>query len=155
MKKFLLTLATAVLCATFGHAQAIQDEVAIIQSAFGMEKEALVREAMQLSPDKAEAFWTVYRQYEEERRALARNRMGIIAEYIDKYNTLTDADAMSLAQRTVKADMDVSKLHSKYLKRFAKATTPTDAAKFLQLDRHIHAAVRLMVSDNLPFLVEK
>lgn len=155
MKKLFFSLATVLLCAAFGQAQTVQDEVALIQSAFGLEKEALVREAMQLSPDKADAFWTVYRQYEEERRTLARNRMGIIAEYIDKYNTLTDADAMSLAQRTVKADMAVSKLHSKYLKRFAKATTPTEAAKFLQLDRHIHAAVRLMVSDNLPFLVEK
>lgn len=155
MKKFLFAFAATVLCVTFSYAQTVHDEVALIQSAFGLEKEALVRETMQLSPDKADAFWSVYRQYEEERRALSRDRLAIIAEYVDKFETISDADAMQLAQRTIKADAALSKLHSKYLKRFAKATTPTDAAKFLQLDRHIHSAVRLMISDNLPFLIEK
>lgn len=139
----------------FGIAQSISDEVALIQSAFGMEKQALVKEAMQLSEEKEQAFWDVYRAYEGERRALARERLGIIADYADNFETMTDAKAEELARRLFKVDMAVTKLQNKYFSRFKKATTGLDAAKFMQIDRHIHATIRLLISDAMPFLVEK
>ncbi len=155
MKNLTLILAAFLMIGNSITAQTVSDEVTLIQSAFGMEKEALVREAMQLSGDKSEAFWNVYRAYENERRAAARERLQIINEYLENYDTMTDAKAEDLARRTIAADAALSKLHRKYFAQFKKATSATDAAKFLQLDRHIHATIRLILSDNLPFLVEK
>ncbi len=155
MKNNRILIALFCLLPFFGNAQSISDEVALIQSAFGMEKQALVKEAMQLSEEKQQAFWDVYRAYEEERRALSRERLGIIADYADNFQTMNDAKAEELARRLFKADIAVSKLQNKYFTRFRKATTGLDAAKFMQIDRHIHATIRVLISDSMPFLVEK
>lgn len=139
----------------FSNAQSVADEVTLIQSAFGLEKQELVKQAMQLSGEKDAAFWEVYRRYEEERRAISRERLSVINEYMENYNTMTDAQAEALARRTLAADESITKLYKKYFPVFKKATSATDAAKFLQLDRHINTTIRLVISDQLPFLVER
>jgi Spy/CpxP family protein refolding chaperone len=133
----------------------VDDEITLIQSAFGMEKQALVRQYMDLPDSRSQAFWNIYQQYEEERRSIARERLKIINEYLENYETLDEAKLDNLAKRRLKVDASRTKLHSKYYNRFKKATNATDAAKFLQLDDYIHSTISLVLLESLPFIGEK
>jgi hypothetical protein len=135
------------------NAQAIKDEIALIQSAFGLEKRALVEEYMGLPNDSA--FWPAYEAYENERRELMKERILIINTYLENYDNLNDVVADELALKTIKNNANFAALHGKHYKRIKKAVSSKDAAKFLQLDTYIQNTILLAISESLPFIGEK
>jgi Spy/CpxP family protein refolding chaperone len=156
MKSKIFALAILMALPIFSMAQSpsLDDEITLIQSAFGMEKQALVRQYMDLPESRSQAFWNIYQQYEQERRSVARERLKIINEYLENYENLDEAKLDDLAKRRLKVDASRAKLHSKYYKMFKKATNATDAAKFLQLDDYIHSTISLVLLESLPFIGE-
>ncbi|MBL7852351.1 MAG: hypothetical protein JNN04_15715, partial [Cyclobacteriaceae bacterium] len=48
-------------------AQPTVDEINLIQSAYGMEKRAIVEQYMKLTEAEASAFWKIYDEYEVKR----------------------------------------------------------------------------------------
>lgn len=135
-------------------AQTIQEEFDYVQKLFGKEKKLVVEAIMELNSEKASAFWPVYEAYENERAFLAKERMQTIYDYLNKYSVFTDIEVDDLANRTLKNDLSLSKLHSKYYKKFQKAVSAHDAAKFLQLDTYIHNTIRNAIQQELPFIDE-
>lgn len=158
MKKIgtiILAAAASFVFSANANAQSINDEINLIQSAFGMNKRAAVQEYMGLSEEMSAAFWPVYDAYENERRALSAERIKIINDYLERYETLTEADATELVSRTLRNDIARSKLQTKYFKSFTKATNAMEAAKFMQVDNYIHSTIRAAMSESLPFIGEK
>lgn len=68
MKTNLLILALAILFPGLLSAQVSQGDIQLVQKYFGMEKLALVKDYMELSPKQDSAFWPVYNRYETERQ---------------------------------------------------------------------------------------
>jgi len=130
--------------------QAINDEIALIQSAFGMEKRTLIEEYMALPKDSP--FWPAYEAYEKERRELMKQRIMFINEYLENFDTMTDSKADGIALRVMKNNTSFNSLHRKYYNRIKKALSATEAAKFLQLDTYIQNTILLAISESLPFL---
>jgi hypothetical protein len=120
-----------------------------------MEKRALVEQYMALSEQEAQAFWPVFQKYEDERRAITRDRLKLINEYLEKFGKVTDTELDAMVKRRLKVDSSMTKLHSKYYSQFKKATSTATAAKFLQLDDYIQTTLFLALLDGLPFLGEK
>jgi len=119
-----------------------------------MGKRQLVDAVMDLPESVAPLFWTVYQEYEAERQLLSRERLLIINNYLENYDSITDELANTLANGILKNDAALAKLHARYFKRFKKATSARDAAKFLQLDDYIHNTIRNSIQQELPFIDE-
>ncbi|GMQ26751.1 hypothetical protein Aoki45_34340 [Algoriphagus sp. oki45] len=155
MKRTLLfSLALFLFGMNLSFAQSIDDEISLIQEAFGMDKKMIVQEVLQLPEAKAAAFWPIYEAYETERKALSRERIKIINDYMEQYTNIGEAEADNLALRTLKNDQALSKLHMTYYKKFKKGVSALDAAKFLQLDTYIHNTIRNAIQQELPFIDE-
>jgi hypothetical protein len=154
MKKNTLLLIAFLLLGHIALSQEFNDEITFIQEEFGMEKKQIVEAVMEIPENLSVGFWTTYEQYEAERKVLARERILIINEYLEKYNLIDEEIADALALRTLKNDADLSKLHSKYYKKFKKITTAKYAAKFFQLDTYIHNTIRNTIQQELPFIDE-
>ncbi|MFD2201341.1 hypothetical protein [Shivajiella indica] len=135
------------------NAQAIDDEIKLIQTAFGMEKRAMIEEYMGLP--STSPFWPAYENYEKERRALMKERIMIINEYLEKFDGLTDADADAIALKAIKNNTSLNALQSKHYKNMKKVISATEAAKFLQIENYIQSTILLAISESLPFLGEK
>ncbi|RIW12590.1 hypothetical protein D0X99_18945 [Algoriphagus lacus] len=133
-------------------AQTIDDEIKIVQDAFGKDKRTLVEYYMKLSGDKATAFWAVYDEFEVERKAIGKERILIINDYMEKFTHIGEAEADALALRSLKNDAALNSLYSSYYKKFKKATSAMDAAKFLQVDFYITNTIRNAIQQELPFL---
>ncbi|AWW31605.1 hypothetical protein DN752_16565 [Echinicola strongylocentroti] len=130
------------------------EEIQLIQDEFGMEKKTLIESYMDLPESDQAAFWHVYQAYEDERKSIARERILIANEYLDNYATLDEEEADNLAKRTLSNSLKLTKLHSKYYKKFKKATSAMDAAKFMQVDDYIHSTIRNAMQEELPFIGE-
>jgi len=135
-------------------AQSVDDEITLIQAAFGKDKKMLIDAYMDLPESVSSSFWTVYAAYETERQALGRERIMLINDYLEGYESMGEIEADDLATRSLKNDVALSKLHSKYYKKFKKATSALDAAKFMQVDSYIHNTIRNAMQQELPFIGE-
>lgn len=133
----------------------LDEEIQLIQAEFGLTKKKLIEQYMDLPENMQPSFWMVYEQYEEERKSIARDRLVIINDYLDNFENLDDTKTDELAQKTIKNDIQMSKLHAKYYKKFKKATSPFIAAKFLQVDNYIHSTIKLSTQETLPFIDER
>ncbi|WP_111670373.1 hypothetical protein [Algoriphagus litoralis] len=155
MKKLLLS-AFILVAVGFGNsfAQTVDEEIALVQEAFGKDKKALVEDYMDLTPEKSAAFWTIYEAYEIERKEISKERMLIINEYIEEFTRIGNEEADVLATRSLKNDARQNKLYSAYYKKFKKATSAMDAAKFIQIEFYISNTIRNAIQQELPFIGE-
>lgn len=155
MKKLILL---SFLLFSFGlaplFAQSVDDEITLIQAAFGKDKKTLIDAYMDLPESVSSTFWNVYANYEMERQALGRDRIMLINDYLEGYESMGEIEANDLATRSLKNDVALSKLHAKYYKKFKKATSALNAAKFMQVDSYIHNTIRNVMQQELPFIGE-
>ena len=73
MKKAIL-LSAFLMGAMILKAQPTTDEINLIQSAYGMEKRAIVEQAMKLTETEAAGFWKIYEEYEVSRKDYGKKR---------------------------------------------------------------------------------
>ena len=150
---FKLTLALLVLPIAIS-AQSNVEEVDYIQSIFGMEKKAIVADFINMDGASKDAFWTIYDQYEAERKVLGKRRLALLNEYAKSYDNLDDEKIEALAKssnKQVKLDED---LRFKYYTKLKKEAGVKQAAQFYQLEGYFNAAVRMSILESIPFIGE-
>jgi hypothetical protein len=119
------------------------------------DKVAIVTEALKLTPAEADKFWPVYRKYQAEVEALNDDRIKLVLEYADKFDTMTDAQAKNLADKYFGWEMRRMELRKAYFDKFSKATSAMTATKFVQVDHRIDMLVDLQVAAGVPALFIK
>ncbi|MBB6327696.1 Spy/CpxP family protein refolding chaperone [Algoriphagus iocasae] len=158
MKKWILFLSLSIAFISIkanAQTMSVDDEITLIQAEFGKDKKMLVDAYMDLPESVAQGFWTVYQEYEDARKELSRERMKIINDYLNEFESIGEAEADDLAKRTIKNDQKLANLHARYYKKFKKVSSALDAAKFLQVDTYIHNTIRNLMQQELPFIGEE
>ena len=153
MKK-LIYFVVILLASFVTKAQSNKEDIAIIQSMFGKEKKEFMQAYMTIPEAQKASFWTLYDQYEEERKALGRDRIALIDEYAKNYATLDDKKAGELMDRKLGWLSDYTKLQKKYYGKFSKVIGGLQASKFFQLEDYLENNIRLYVQENIPFIDE-
>ena len=143
-----------VFFSSFVMAQSNKEDVDIIQSVFGKQKKELVQMYMTLPEDKRAGFWTLYDQYEADRKALGRERIALIESYANDYATLDDKKASDLMNRKLKWTGDYAKFQKKYFDLMMKQIGGLQASKFFQLEDYLENNIRLFIQDQIPFIDE-
>lgn len=153
MKKSVLALVFLVF-AIAGMAQGSKDDIQILQATFGKEKAELVKAYMKIPAETDAAFWSLYDKYEDERRALGKEKIALIEEYAKAYETLDDKKAAELMNKKLKLSDSYTKMQKKYYDQFAKQFGGREAAKFFQLEDYLENIIRLAVQESIPFIDE-
>jgi len=116
------------------------------------QKADIVAKTMSLDSTQAAAFWPVYKQYETERQALGDERLGIIQDFAEHYDTLNDTNAKGLVTRFQALEDKQLALSKKYADQFMKVLPPKTAARFLQVDRRLNMLIDLELSSAIPLV---
>jgi hypothetical protein len=130
-----------------------KEDVEIIQTCLATEKE-LVQAYMTIPEDKKAGFWSIYDQYETDRKTLGKERIALIEAYANDYATMDDKKADALMNRKMKWLGDYSKLQKKYYDSMAKQIGGVQASKFFQLEDYLENNIRLYIQENIPFIDE-
>jgi hypothetical protein len=154
MKKQILLITVLLVTLQLSAQSTVDDDIAIIQSVFGKEKKELVGSFLSLAGDTATKFWTVYDEYETERKSLSKDRFNVIKDYANQYASLTDDQAAALAKRIMSSDLNYAKMHEKYFKKVEKVVGGKNAAKFFQLESYIQNTIRANIQNQIPFIGE-
>jgi hypothetical protein len=128
------------------------DFIELLRSDLKTQKVAVVTEAMDFTEAESNAFWPVYRDYDFDMSKLTDNFLAILKDYGDNFETMTDAKAKELMDRSMKHDEEVLKLRKKYFKEFQKVLPAIKAARFMQVDNQLRMLIRLQIASELPLV---
>lgn len=153
MKKAIL-LSAFLVSALILKAQPTVDEIQLIQSAYGMEKRAIVEKYMNLTAAEATGFWKAYDEYEAARKEYGMRRVNNIVDYANNYANLTDEKAADLIKKSMENQASFAKLLSSTYKKMTKVLSAKRAAQFIQLEQYLETVIRLNISNDIPFIGE-
>jgi hypothetical protein len=112
-------------------------------------REAFVRSAMDFSSKEAAAFWPIYWQYESERSTLDECRATVVKEYAEKYLTLSNENAMAMADKIFDCDSRLTAVKKKYFKKFSKVLPAYTVTKFFQVEHRVDLVMEMRIQASL------
>ena len=115
-------------------------------------REQVIRNNLTLTPEEAEAFWPLYKSFRAQIGPHREELVNLVLEYAEAYPDLSDAQAVSLFDRLIKAREKEAKLKTKYLKKFRKALSPKHAIRYAQLERKMDAAIDFEAAVGIPLV---
>jgi hypothetical protein len=151
MKKIIL-FSICVVFALALKAQSSADEIQYLQGIIGMKKQQYVAEHMSLNKADSAKFWKIYEDYELYRSEIVDKRLKNISQYVDNFNTLSNAKADELMKNSFSIMADLDKLWQKTYTRMAKEISPVKAVQFIQIEMYVEAMVRKAATEQLPEL---
>lgn len=131
----------------------VDSEIAALRADLKSGKTEIIKEAMQLKPAEADAFWPVYKKYDQEMSAVNDELVQLIKTYAEKFGSINDADARELTMKAFGVQGKKIDLKKKYFPIFSKATSPLTAAKFFQVDYRMELLFNVKLASELPALL--
>jgi hypothetical protein len=154
MKKISLFL-VALFTLTIVNAQTNAEEIDLIQSAFGMEKKAMVAEFVKVDAAQKDAFWALYDEYETARKDLGKKRIDLLNKYAENYDKLTEEFADSWTKEILSLTKSTDKLLVTYYNKIKKATNAVVALQWWQVEGYILSGIRVSILESVPFPEKK
>lgn len=154
MKRIFLTLTFLIAFSAFAMAQTEKEDIAIAEAIFGKAKKTIIAEYMQIDENQKTEFWHLYDQYEDKSNAILLERLGLIKQFVDSYNTLDDATASRLAEGLMNNTSKLDHLHQEYFNKFQKVIGGLKAATLYQIELYIQTAIQSNVQSHIPVIGE-
>jgi hypothetical protein len=126
----------------------------VLRAQLDLDKRAVVEDNLVLSESEAAAFWPIYEEYQRELRAIDERVVRLVNEYAEAFgnDSLTDATAKRLLDESLALDEAEVTLRKRYAARLAGVIPAIEAARYLQLERKIRAAVEYELADKIPLV---
>jgi hypothetical protein len=106
-----LSVASGMLAQTTPQPQSgIDSDIALLRSDVQAQKVDVITHTMQFTDAQSQAFWPLYREYANKQQTIGDQRVSVIKDYADSYDSLDDAKADELEGRMIKFDDARSKL---------------------------------------------
>jgi len=115
-------------------------------------KAEILSKTMKLDATQSAAFWPVYKQYEAERQALGDERLAIIQDLAEHFETLNDAKAKGLLERSFVVEDKRMALEKRYKDEFLKVVPAKTVARFFQVESRLNNLINLKVSSQIPLV---
>ncbi len=150
MKKTWILLFVALMVAGTLYAQ--ESYLELVRADLKTQHVALVTENMKLTDAQSQTFWPIYRKYDAEMTTINDGVIAMIKDYAANFDKMTDAKAAELLKGTLSIMDKRLKLLTKTCDELSKALGPVVAARFMQIERQITAAVDLQISSQIPLI---
>ncbi|MCK4758443.1 MAG: hypothetical protein KAT69_00265 [Candidatus Aminicenantes bacterium] len=147
-----LAIAMIVLLCTVSFAQ--EKYIELLRQDIKKEKVGIITEVMDFTEEQTGIFWPIYREYDLELTKIGDERLALIKDYAEHYQTLTDEKAKELMEKSFQLRQKRIKLRRAYFKKMDKVLPSKVVAKFFQLENLILLILDLKISSELPLIDE-
>jgi hypothetical protein len=128
------------------------DDIKLIRQDVQSQKDEIIKDTMQFSDTEAAAFWPVYKEYAGEQHAIADKRLGLIIDYAQHVDAMTNEDAERLTKKFFEVEDESQALRKKYYPRFETALGAKRAAKFYQVDNRLTMIINVQLASEIPLI---
>ena len=112
----------------------------------------IITEVMDFTEEQVGVFWPIYREYDLELTKIGDERLAMIKDYAEHYQTLTDEKAKELMEKAFQLQQKRIKLRRAYFKKMDKVLPSKVVAKFFQLEHQIILLLDLQIASELPLI---
>lgn len=105
---------------------------------------------MTLTSEQAAKFWPVFAEYQKEQNVIMDDQMRAMQTFLEKLDTLSDADALALIKGHFDRDARMVALRQKWLPTFQEALGAKLAVRAMQIDRRLSFVHQVQFSSRLP-----
>ena len=105
-----------------------------------------------LTSEQAAKFWPAFQKYQEEQNVIMDAQLKGIQKYIENYDTLDDATAISLISAHLDQDAKMNALRQKWLGEFQKVLDTRTAVRVIQIDRRLSLVYQLQFASKIPLI---
>jgi hypothetical protein len=127
-------------------------DIQMLREDIRSQRKQIIAANMQLTDVEATKFWPVYDAYMEEVRKNADGRVALIKEYAQNYDTMTDAQALSLVKRWGALDQAFVNTRVQWMPKFEAVLPGKKAALYFQLDRRVGMIIDLQMMSLIPLI---
>lgn len=161
MKSLKMLVAAVVLCSASAFAQMAADtstsastdqDIALLRKDVSSAKMDVITHTMQFTEKEAAAFWPVYQGYAAAQKQIGDQKIALIKDYAQNYDTLDDAKATSMSQKVFSIDAETVALRKKWFPKFVAVLGAKHAAKFMQVDNRLSMLMNLQVASAVPMI---
>jgi hypothetical protein len=126
----------------------------ILRQKIKADKKLVVAQYLDLSDAEGKTFWPVYDAYQKDLTQINQRLVAMIKAYADAYNKgpVTNEAAKKLLDEAVAVDDAEAKLKSALVPKVLGALPATKAARYIQIENKIRAALRYELADNIPLV---
>jgi hypothetical protein len=128
------------------------EDIQMTRAVIQVERQAIVTQAMDLTPEEMEGFWPLYREYRLEAAKIGDRIVALIQRYANNYDDLTDATADKLLTDFVRVEQARASLKAKFLPKFKKVLPAKKVARFYQLENKLDIAILSEMADSIPLV---
>jgi hypothetical protein len=115
-------------------------------------KADILGKTMALDSTQAAAFWPIYKQYEAERKAIGDDRVAVIQDLAEHFDSLNDAKAQGLLERSFAIEDKRVALQRKYKDEMLKVLPAKTVARFFQIDSRLNHLIDLGIASQIPLV---
>ena len=127
-------------------------DIQLLRSDIQADKNEIITRVMQFTDPESTAFWPIYRDYAREQQKVGDERVQLIKDYAQRYDTMDDASARNMVQRLFNVEAKLGNLRQEYWPKFDKAIGAKRAAKFFQVDSRLSLLVNLQLVSEIPMI---
>ena len=155
MTRFVTAIAMVAGLASVAMAQTpTTTNMEILRQKIKADKKLVVAQYLQLTDAEGATFWPVYDAYQKDLQQVNQRLASVIQAYADAYNKGPVANdvAKKLLDEALAVDEAELKLKSSYMPKIVGALPVTKAARYIQIENKIRAAIRYELADGIPLV---
>ncbi len=130
----------------------VRSAIDLVRADIKTEKAYLIAQNVAFTEDESAEFWPLYNDYNAALNQLLDERLALLKEYLGLHDKLTDAQAVAFADKVFAWEGKRLELKRTWFKKFAEVVPATKAAKFVQIENQINAALDLKLMDSIPLI---
>jgi Spy/CpxP family protein refolding chaperone len=131
-------------------AQSDEEALKSLRAEMQASKADVMAKNLTLTADQAAKFWPMFQAYQKEQNAILDEQLVAIKNFVDSYETLTDAQALALMNGHFDRDARVNALRKKWLGEFQKVLPGKVAVRAMQIDRRLSMAIQSEMAAHIP-----
>jgi len=139
MKKIVSFISLLLITVT-STAFSADDLSADVQDAL-QQKKLFVLEGLHLTNDQEVAFLPIYNAFQKDKMALNGQMIGVIQEFAENYNALTNEKAGELLDNWFVSEQAMLDLKKSYLPKFEKVITRKETMRYYQIENKLEVLV--------------
>ena len=151
MKKMAL-LAALLMVPALALADGLDKNIEMLRSDLRTTKVSLLTESLGMTEAQSSKFWPIQREYETALASLQDQRIALIKDYANNFDSLTDAKATELMNKAIKLDEQRNALIKKYAARASKEVSPKIGARYYQVEKFVQSLIDVQIRGEVPLV---
>jgi Spy/CpxP family protein refolding chaperone len=130
----------------------MEEVLQTVRTALQNDRADIIAKNLSLTSEQAAKFWPMFASYQKEQSAIMDEQLKGLQQYVENFDTLDDATALTLINSHFERDSKMNALRQKWLVDFQKVLGTKLAVRAMQIDRRISLVQQLQFASKIPLV---